>query len=87
MMPEGNVIVSVLPVTIVVCGVNPTVHDTLPAPATKLLGLKVTLETTPALAKVAVPSRTKAIMMAAAVNLFTRLMGLKPDESSCPTTE
>jgi hypothetical protein len=85
-IPEGNVIVSVLVVTSVVAGVNPTVQ-LVDAFAVVLLGVNDTAETTPALAKVAVPSRTKAIMMAAAVNLLMRLMGLKPDESSCPTTE
>jgi hypothetical protein len=86
-MAAGNVIVSVLVVTNVVAGVNPTVQVTVPAPAIKLLGLKVTLETGAALAIVAVPRSTIAMTMAPAVNLLMRLMGLKPDESSCPTTE
>ena len=86
-MLEGNVIVSVFPVTNVVAGVNPTVHVTELAPATKLPGLKVTDVTGAALAIVAVPRSTMAMTMAPAVNLFTRLMGLKPDESPCPTTE
>ena len=40
-----------------------------------------------ALAIVAVPRSTIAKTMAPAVILFTRLMGLKRDEPSCPTTE
>jgi hypothetical protein len=67
-------------------GVNPTVHVAL-APWTRVLELNVTDVKAAALAIVAVPSSTMAKMTAAAVSLFTRLMGLKPDESSCPTTE
>jgi ribosomal protein L34E len=51
------------------------------------LELNVTDVNVAALAIVAVPRSTIAMTMAPAVNLFMRWMGLKPDESSCPTTE
>jgi hypothetical protein len=85
-IPVGNVTNSVFPATNVVVGVNPTVQ-VFAAPATVELGLKVTAVAVAAPANVAVPSSTIAITMATAVNLFMRWMGLKPDESSCPTTE
>ena len=65
--------------------VKPTVQVEV-ADVTVEPGLNDTSDVT-ALAIVAVPRSTMAMTMAPAVNLLMRLMGLKPDESSCPTTE
>jgi hypothetical protein len=66
--------------------VKPTVHID-EALGTVDPGLNVADVAVVALAIVAVPRSTMAMTMAPAVNLLMRLMGLKPDESSCPTTE
>jgi hypothetical protein len=83
----GKAKVNVLaPATMAVVLEKATVHVEVAREAVEP-GVNTGVPSVAALAIVAVPRSTMAMTMAPAVNLFMRWMGLKPDESSCPTTE
>ena len=83
---DGNANVIVVPVVTAVPKFAATVQFEV-AFATFDPGVNRTPVVVPALANVAVPSSAIAMTTMIAVNLFTRLIGLKRDVPSCPTTE